>query len=114
MVPALNKIYVLGAIRGARMLPLSADMKLLDVVAQSADWERGDMAHVTIIRTLPEGGSELLTYDMSRMHRGQIPDNPNMQAGDIVYIPTGKGPFDWGKIRNALWVAATILGLLGL
>lgn len=114
MVPELMKIYVLGAIRGSRMLPLAPDMTLLDVVAQSADWERGDMAHVTIIRSGADGQSELLTYDMSQMHRGQIPENPRLQAGDIVYIPTGKGPFDWNKIRNALWVAATILGLLGL
>ena len=93
-------------------LPLSDEMTLLDVVSQSADWDRGNMSRVTIIRTGEDGENELLTYNMARMHRGDIPDNPDMQQGDIVYIPSGKGPFDWGKIRNTLWVAATILGLL--
>ena len=111
MVPELMSIYVLGATYGPRMVPLTADMTLLDVVAMSADWRRGDMAHVTIIRTGEDGQGEPLVFNMAAMHKGKVPENPRMQEGDIVYIPTVKGPFDWSRVRNALWVAATLLGL---
>ncbi len=113
MIPELNKIYVLGATRGERAIPLTEGLTLLDVVAQAADYDRGNMREVTVVRTNEEGESEFIKVMMSSMHKGHAPENVVMQEGDIVFIPGGKRGVDWGSIRNGLWGIGALFGLLG-
>ncbi len=114
MVPELNKIYVLGATRGTRAIPLTEGLTLLDVVAQAADYDRGNMREVTVVRTNELGESEFIKVMMSSMHRGHVPENVVMQEGDIVFIPGKNKGVDWGSIRNGLWGVGALFGLLGL
>ncbi len=113
MVPELNKIYVLGATRGERAIPLTEGLTLLDVVAQAADYDRGNMREVTVVRTNEAGESKFIKANMSSMHKGRVPENVVMRDGDIVYIPGRLRGVDWGSIRNGLWGLGALFGLFG-
>jgi len=114
MVPELNKVYVLGAVKGQGSLALTEGLRLIDVIARVGSYEAGNLRRTTVVRTNEDGSTEFLVRDMASMHVGKAPEDLLLQEGDIIYVPPRGREFSWDKLRNALWAVGTLVGLLGL
>ncbi len=114
VVPQLNTLYLLGAVKHSGPVPLSEDLTLLDIVSRHGNFGAGNMTEVTVIRGNETGDPEFITRNMGEAHKGVAPENMALQEGDIVYIPHEKREgFDWGQVRNAMWTIGSLWGLLG-
>lgn len=114
MVPELKTIYVLGAVTASGAFPLTEDMRLIDVISKVGSYQTGNLAQTTVIRTEPDGTTELIVRDMASMNRGVAPEELVLEEGDIIYVPPRGKEFNWSSLRNVLYVVGALIGIFGL
>lgn len=111
VVPEMqDKVSVLGAVSAGGPVPLQEGRKttLAEVVAMSrADPARSRLSKVQLAR-LVNGKIDVKTYDIGRFFKtGNPKDNPELQAGDMVYIPESTQT-NMGVFTSGLSVAALL------
>ncbi len=114
MVPELDTIYVMGATSTSGPVPVVPGLTLFDVVSRFGVFAHANMKEVTVMRTTDDGETEFIKRDMAGIREGRAPENLELRAGDIVFIPYRHRGIGWGEVRNALWAIGTFIGLLGL
>jgi len=112
---ALRQVLVLGEVRNPGLYTIQTGMRVMDAIGMAGGpTERAALEAVGIYR----GGNptEATTYSLGKdmlVFQGDARENPQIQAGDIIYVPeTGKP--DWTKIFNFLSGVKLFKDLLGL
>jgi len=117
-VPELGKVALLGGFLRPGLIDYDPKLTFLQYltlgglpVAQAAKLDQG-----LVIRTRPDGTYETVQFDASKIVKGTIPEPIKIQPGDVIFIE-GKGPAKpglWTQIRDALFTASALRGVLGL
>jgi protein involved in polysaccharide export with SLBB domain len=117
-VPEVGKIALLGAFLRPGMQDYDPKLTFLQLLATAglpppatAYLDRG-----LVIRTRSDGTYETMKFDVSKLTKEQIPEAIKVLPGDIVYIEA-KGPSKgdlWTQIRDALFTASALRGVLGM
>jgi len=105
-----NKYYVLGEVLRPGLYILRDNTSVLSAVSQAGGpTERGSMKGVMLVRG-DINNPEKRTIDLSKMVKGDLSQDVQIEPGDVVYVPETNKP-DWGKISqilNALMSIGTI------
>lgn len=105
------RIAVLGYVTEPGFYPLKNGQKitLSDALAMAKGREskRGEIGSVVVIR-MQDGKQQKLVYDMHKfLKSGDLSQNPEIKAGDVVYVPQTRRP-DWDFLVRSL----TAIGIL--
>ena len=106
MVPEdLSKIAVLGYVNKPGFYPMRNGEKLLlsDALglANGSENKRGEISSVAIIRT-ENGKQTRMICDLHKFLKlGDTKQNPEIKAGDVIYVPQTKKP-DWDFVARSL------------
>jgi protein involved in polysaccharide export with SLBB domain len=124
-IPVSEKyIYIFGEVGGPRKqyLPLDRTWYLSDVIANGGGTNVGtaQIGNINVIR-LENGKPVAHRYDFGRYLKNLDPnENPPMEAGDLIYVPTAKRPdvssvwTVWGFYSIAKALFPTIPGSITL
>lgn len=94
-------------IEEGRLLRLSEAIGL----AAGAENKRGGLSAVAVLR-LQDGRQTRVVYNLERfLKKGDAGQNPDIQAGDIIYVPETKRP-DWQTIFQIVSTAALEVNLM--
>lgn len=89
--PVTFNVYVSGAVDHPGEIPLNEgdDVAIAVVKAGNSSTAQGDLNHVTVTRTLPDGQKKQYSVNLYQVFEpgGTAHDLP-MQKGDIVYVPS--------------------------
>ena len=113
-VPELDRMYALGAVGRQGELPVEPGMRIIDALSRSGGFlPNADANAAVLVRTKADGTSELVKLRLADLQHGNAPEPIQLQAGDILYIPERGAPrFTWNVLRDALWFAGGLVGLL--
>jgi len=105
------RIAVLGYVTEPGFYPLKNGRKttLSEALAMAGGREsnRGEIGSVVVIRA-QDGKQQKLVYDMHKfLKSGDVSQNPEIKAGDVVYVPQTRRP-DWDFLVRSL----TAIGIL--
>lgn len=114
MVPELDTVYVLGAVKVSGAVPLTEDLGLIEVISRVGAYQAGNLSQTTVVRTHEDGTTEFLVRDLSTMTAERPPEDVLLESGDIIYVPPRAREFSWNQLRNGLWVIGSLIGILGL
>jgi polysaccharide export outer membrane protein len=91
MIPQMqNRVLILGSVRGPGAHDLDEGTNLIQgLAAAGGPVERAGVNRIGIIRNGPDGKAVVTQYDMNRILRGDMTQNPTLRDGDIVYVPQG-------------------------
>jgi len=117
-VPETGKVALLGAFARPGLIDYDPKLSFLQLLT-AAGLPPPTAAHLdkgVVIRTRSDGTYETVTFDASKIIKGQIPEPIKVLPGDVVYIEA-KGPSKpglWMQIRDALFTASALRNVLGL
>ncbi len=115
-VPALDKVYVLGAVSGSggRAIPCPDEgVPLMDaLVAAGGFGERADPNEVHIVRPRPDGSTEHVQVKLGDIRKGKAPVGVVLKPGDIVYIGARGTRFSWQDLGRLFWTIGAFSALL--
>ncbi|TCT06575.1 SLBB domain-containing protein [Aquabacter spiritensis] len=81
-------VEVIGAVTRPGRYEWSDEMSLLDLIGEAGGpTQRGDLAHLQIVRARGDGRAITLDLATFLSEGGSISDLPKIQAGDVVRIP---------------------------
>jgi protein involved in polysaccharide export with SLBB domain len=117
-VPEVGKVALLGGFPRPGLIDYDPKLTFLQYLT-TAGLPIPDAAKLDkglVIRTRPDGTYETVQFDVSKIVTGTIPEPIKIQPGDVIFIQ-GKGPAKpglWPQIRDALFTASALRGVLGL
>lgn len=96
------RIAVLGFVNkpGYYDLQDGKPLRLTDAIgmAGGTDIKRGQLGEVAVLHTREDGKQERKVYNLEKfLRKAEIKQNPEVVAGDVVYVPQTKKP-DWTTI----------------
>lgn len=100
-----NKVAVLGYVSAPGYFTLKDGQKvtLSDVLglANGVISRKGQVDSILVLR-MSDGKQQRLVYDLGKfLKNGDVKQNPEIQPGDIVYVPAGKNP-SWEALIRTL------------
>lgn len=106
------RIAVLGFVTAPGFYPLKDGQKitLSDALAlaKGVDNKQGKMGSIAVIRS-ENGKQQRLVYDLTKfLKSGDLSQNPEIRAGDVVYVPQTNKP-DWSTVFSAIASAGWLL-----
>lgn len=110
-----SRVAVLGYVRTPGYYPLKDGHKLMlaDALSLAGGPEnrRGGISSIVVIRPR-DGKQEKLSFNLKKfLKSGDMTQNPEILAGDVVYIPETNKP-DWDIIFRALSTAGVLMNPL--
>ncbi|MHB9035606.1 MAG: SLBB domain-containing protein [Armatimonadota bacterium] len=101
----MSRVAVLGYVNNPGFYPVRSGEELLlsDVLGMAGglDKKRGQMDVVAVIRT-ENGKQTRMVCDLTKfLKTGDSANNPEIKAGDVVYVPQTKKP-DWDFVARSL------------
>lgn len=102
-----GSVRVIGAVRAPGPYELTGEKTLVDaVLAAGGGSDNANLEKVNVIRTLPDGGQLVMTFDFKRyLETGDIRHNPLILADDTVSIPSRNAAL--AVLRSpTFWLAA--------
>lgn len=117
VVPESTQTFaVLGFVQqpGTFPLPQGKRVRLSDAIgfAKGVDNTRGSIGQVAILRTDGTGTQKRMVVDLaSYVKWGKALGNPDIQTGDLIYVPKTANP-DWSLIFGSLSNAAIVYNVV--
>lgn len=112
VVPAMDEIYVLGAVGRPGPYPLDPEWGIMDIVSRAA-LTQGAQQRVIMIRKRPDGTTEHTEINLARLRQGKVPDPVKVKPGDIFYVPPRapqRGDL-WRTLRDSFWIVSAVVNL---
>ncbi|MGO9547577.1 MAG: polysaccharide biosynthesis/export family protein [Rhodomicrobium sp.] len=81
-----QRVTVEGAVKKPGVLPMAGGMSLLQAIAQSQGLEATAETNAVLFRTA-NGKRSVAKYDITAIRQGNA-DDPQLQAGDVIIVPT--------------------------
>lgn len=112
-----SKIAVLGLVKTPGIFPL-VDGRKVDLAealgyAQGQNTSRARLSKVAVIRLDANGKAIRRVYDFgSYLRKANQGGNPEIQAGDVIYVPETNS-FDWSSTLGALTAVAVSINAAG-
>ena len=100
------KIYLIGAFGKPGIYPYDPDKSLFDYITEAQLGAGFGHSVGFLVRVLPDGETETIHIDLSKLKWGLLPDQVDVQPGDIIYFPPlrAKGKGIWDYVREGLWL----------
>ena len=100
------KVYIIGAFGKPGTYPYDPDKSLFDYITEAQ--LGGGFGHSIgfLVRVLPDGETQTVYIDLSKLKWGILPEHEDVQPGDIIYFPPvpEKGKGIWDYVREGLWL----------
>jgi protein involved in polysaccharide export with SLBB domain len=112
VIPAVtDKVHVFGEVRQAGSFVFSPSRRLIDYIGEAkGPTPRARLTEVSVVRVI-DNTPHVFRFNVKKaMSGGSAKDNPELEPGDIVYVPS-KFVSDW---RDAMQVMFTGLSLMNL
>lgn len=93
ILPSQKFIYVWGEVGGPRKWYLPEDRRtyLVDVMSNAGHTTgSAKIGDIQVLRQTPDGKVTRTSYDFGKFFKGDTKQNPEIQAQDIVFVPTVK------------------------
>ena len=113
VLPALaDKVHVFGEVKSAGSYVYSPSRRLVDYLGDAGGpTERAKLTEISVAR-VAEGTPKILRFDVKRAIRGgSTRGNPELEAGDIVYVPS-KLISSWREAVQLIITGLTLTSLL--
>ncbi len=114
-VPALDNVYVLGAVgQGGKVLPCPDEgLPLLEALIGAGGFgPESDLNQVHIVRPHSEGTTEHVQVKFGDIGRGYAPTDIVVKPGDIVYVGKRGKRFVWRNLVELIWTISAIQNIL--
>jgi polysaccharide biosynthesis/export protein len=100
------KVYLIGAFGKPGIYPYDPDKSLFDYLTEAQLGAGFGHSVGFLVRALPNGETETVYIDLSKLRWGILPEHEDVQAGDIIYFPPvpKKGKGIWDYVREGLWL----------
>jgi len=84
----MNKVYVLGEVKSPKSVIIKRQLTLIDAIAEAGGYTRDAVTSSVMIIRGELGSQKGIRIDLSRiLKKGDIGQNIELMAGDIVYVP---------------------------
>jgi polysaccharide biosynthesis/export protein len=114
-VPDLQKIILLGAFGRVGAYDFDPKYSIMDYIAMAGGVGNAYEDRGLLIRPLPDGTTETVRLDISKLKSGQLPEKVKLRPGDILYWPPRENKRDWqSTVRDLLYTVGAIIGLRNL
>jgi protein involved in polysaccharide export with SLBB domain len=101
MVPVAPRVSVAGIVQHPGEFTLRADTTLLSALYQAGGPAKfADVAHVAVVRD-----GQKTQYNVTRLVKGDLTQNPVLRDGDVVLVPQGRGIDGQAVFQNILSAA---------
>lgn len=102
-----QRVTVDGEVKKPGLLPITANTRLLDVIAQSGGFTNiADEDKIYVFRDI--GGQKLVAnYSVATIRSGKSA-NPRIYGGDVVIVFTSQGRVAFNNLKEALGVATSV------
>lgn len=109
-----SRIAVLGAISAPNFYTVPEDrpIHLVDVLAKAQGTsQKAKLSKVAVVRTVG-GKQERNLYDVSKyLQTGDASQNPELEAGDVVFVPQNSERTNWLSVLSGAGSAAILVNL---
>lgn len=107
-----QQVFVVGEVRQPGAYPLTGDMRVMEALARAGSVTPAAAATVLVIHAsdrseqtdgpvLPEDvPAEAMRVDLRGLQNGALPDNPRLQDGDTVFVPSADSIYVLGQVRT--------------
>lgn len=115
-VPDSGKVAVLGAFLKSGLIDYDPKKSLMQYLAEAglAPASQAYLDRGVLIRARPDGTTETVKLDLSRLWQGIVPEPVKVLPGDIIFFqPKSEKKSLWEQVQQLLWTAGSIRGLFG-
>ncbi len=113
-VPESNrKAYVYGAVAKSGVYRIKPEERVVDMIMRAGGMT-GDAqpSKVSVVR-LVENQPKPTEFDITNyMRKGDLTNNPLVEAADIIYVPEKGKPSTWSSVTQPLMALTTLFNLL--
>ncbi len=82
-----QRVTVEGAVKKPGVIPIAGGMSLLQAIAQSGGFDADSASSEVVVFRTADGKRSAARYDVAEIRAGRTED-PQMQSGDVVIVPT--------------------------
>lgn len=85
---AINKVYVLGEVKGPKVITLKGKMTLVDAITEAGGYTRDAVTKSIVVIRGELGSQQGIRVNLKRiLKEGDVGQNIELKPGDIVYVP---------------------------
>jgi polysaccharide export outer membrane protein len=111
-VPDSERVLVIGAFHRPGHQAYDPKFTLMDYVGQAGGVASGYANQGALVRTKPDGTTEMIRLDLSRIQLGVLPEPVKVKPGDIIYVPVREAKVSiWDKLRDFIVTIGAIRSL---
>lgn len=107
VVNEADKVYLIGAFGKPGIYPFDPEKSVFDYITDAQLGLGFGHSVGSLVRLDENGETQVTELDLSKLKRGQLPVNVDVQPGDIIYFPPvvrKESKTIWQYLREALWI----------